>query len=538
MATMRQLTGAIRDLVGDTYQTGHIEAWIQATGYVGVDADVVRVGSRTSLTLAGPDGSFTVLLPDTTETGTLYRLHARWTEPAGLNRPRGPVEVGEFALTDDATLAQVLTTPTIIPESIVDQLNARIDQLAAVIADTDPDAPGIPPGGPTGHVLTKTAPTDYAATWAPVPASGGYGPTTVAAADAPAAIKAAVETAGGRVCNGTADQTDIQAALDTYTRVDLTQGTYHLTAGITLPPKTTIAGAGPSSILRGATGMTGTAMITIATNGDHCQVRGLQLDGGDATSTTGIRADITSQTGFTTGSDACLILDNLLLRRIPGDGITMTGPYNRDAKLTRIQVWQATGRGIHIDCWDGSASMVIAGDSGSHGIMLDTTSTSWRLDNCKSWYSSGDGIRIYGWRHTLVACEGQDSQLAGIRVLSDMVTLDACLADSNSYPAATNVHAGIEIGRLPGDWNYAGGMDCVITGCRASDKDEASRGYHQRSGIRVRGGIRGLALIGGSTGDPTGPEHNVTAGIEWDDPADMTHASNAVLAISHRVRIP
>ena len=119
--------------------------------------------------------------------------------------------------------------------------------------------------------------------------------------------------------------------------------------------------------------MTGTAMITLATNGDHCQVRGLQLDGGDATSTTGIRADITSQTGFTTGSDACLILDNLLLRRIPGDGITMTGPYNRDAKLTRIQVWQATGRGIHIDCWDGSASMVIAGDSGSHGIMLDTT---------------------------------------------------------------------------------------------------------------------------------------------------------------------
>ena len=73
--------------------------------------------------------------------------------------------------------------------------------------------------------------------------------------------------------------------------------------------------------------------------------------------------------------------------------------------------------------------------------------------------------------------------------------------------------------------------------------------YHDRCGpititrnydaaVRLRGGVRGLALIGGSTGDPAGPEHNVTAGIEWDEPADMTHASNAVLAVSHRVRIP
>ena len=62
--------------------------------------------------------------------------------------------------------------------------------------------------------------------------------------------------------------------------------------------------------------------------------------------------------------------------------------------------------------------------------------------------------------------------------------------------------------------------------------------YQTGQHYRVRGGVRGLALIGGSTGDPAGPEHNVTAGIEWDDPADMTHASNAVLAISHRVRIP
>ena len=44
---MRQLTGAIRDIVGDTYQPGHIEAWVESTGQVGVDADVVRVGSRT-----------------------------------------------------------------------------------------------------------------------------------------------------------------------------------------------------------------------------------------------------------------------------------------------------------------------------------------------------------------------------------------------------------------------------------------------------------------------------------------------------------
>ena len=535
---MRQLTGAIRDLVGDTYQPGSVEAWIQATSYVGVDADVVRVGSRTSLALSGADGTFTVLLPDTAETGTLYRLIARWIEPAGLNRPRGPYEVGEFSLTDDATLAQVLVTPAIVPESIVGQLNARIDQLAAVIAATDPDAPGIPPGGATAHVLTKQSATDFAADWQPIPPTGGYGPSTVAASDTPAAIRDAVATAGGVVCNGTADQTDIQTLLDTYRRVDLTQGTYHLSAGITLPPKTTLVGAGPATILRGSAGMTGTAMIAIASNGDHCQVRDLQIDGSDATAKTGIQADITSQTGFATGSDACLILDNLLLRRIPGDGITMTGPYNRDSKLTRIQVWQAQGRGILIDCWDGSASMVITGDSGSHGIMLDTTSTSWRLDNCKSWYSSGDGIRIYGWRHTLVACEGQDSQLAGIRVLSDMVTLDACLGDSNSYPAATNVHAGIEIGRLPGDWNYAGGMDVTIMGARAADKNEGARGYHQRAGIRVRGGVRGLALIGGSTGDPAGPEHNVTAGIEWDEPADMTHTSNAVLAVSHRVRIP
>lgn len=117
------------------------------------------------------------------------------------------------------------------------------------------------------------------------------------------------------------------------------------------------------------------------------------------------------------------------------------------------------------------------------------------------------------------------------------MVLSGCLADSNSYDGTTtlaNVHSGFEIGRTSAGAN-SGGWDINITGCQSYDKNESSRGYCQRSGFRMRTGVRGLSLVGCTTGDASSTHHNVTTGIEWDTASDQTHASNAVLSVSHRV---
>lgn len=368
--------------------------------------------------------------------------------------------------------------------------------------------------------------------------AGGYGPNYVASATTPEAIRTAVLASGGTVADTSAANVAIQAALDTYGTVFLLPGAYTIAATISLATEgRALYGSGAKNTTLTAAATVSGSMISITAG--NCIVREIGLVGGSAASgTAGISAAVTSTSGFWTGSEACVRISGVTVKAVPGVGVSMTGTYNRDAKLHDIHVANAGSYGFYLNCPDGTGTQLVAGSSGADGLFCDTSSANWKLVGCKMWYSDGDGFRfLTGPRHTVVGCEAQDNQYAGFRVNTSEMVLSGCLADSNSYDGTTtltNVHSGFEIGRTSAGAT-SGGWDIAITGCQSYDKNESSRGYCQRSGFRLRTGIRGLTLTGCTTGDPSSTHHNVTSGIEWDTATDQTNASNAVASVSHRV---
>ncbi len=100
----------------------------------------------------------------------------------------------------------------------------------------------------------------------------------VAASDAPTAIKNRADY----ICDGTADESEINTAL-ALGNVQLTQGTYNIsTTGISMPNNTTLQGVGDSTILKGISYLTSTKMIQ-ASGTTGIRLRDFQIDGNTQT---------------------------------------------------------------------------------------------------------------------------------------------------------------------------------------------------------------------------------------------------------------
>lgn len=410
-------------------------------------------------------------------------------------------------------------------------------------------AAAVPAGGTTGQVLKKNSSTDYDLTWGTDNAGtggggsgGGYGPNWLAASNAPLAARDAVLAAGGVVCDGTGDHADFAAQLATYSHVQFTEGDYNFSGTLTVPARHWLQGSGPDSEIIGGAGASSRLIYVTS---DHVALSDFTISaGGESAGTHHIEADVTSSSGFVTGSDACLVVERVVSRNAKGNGIRMTGSFNRDSKLSKIHVWNAASDGYYISSPDGAIVQCVAGTCGGNGFWFDSGSSNWTGVQLKAWYSDLDGFLINGARNKFTAIEGQDNLGAGIRIIGNMVTLTAWVADSNSFdgsaagsPTGGNVHSGLEIGRTFAG-GTSGGFDISIGAGAAWDKNESSRGRRQRSGVRVRSGARGLAMVGVTTGDPSSTHFNVTTGIEFDTAADLTNAANSVYGcVSHRIRV-
>ena len=432
--------------------------------------------------------------------------------------------------------------------------------------------------------------------------TGGYGPNWMAASDAPAAVQNAVRRVGGVVCDGAGDQTDLNAALTTHRQVFLTEGTFNIAAPITPGQSRTLQGSGgTATVIKSATGLTGAAVSITA---DHVAIRDLRIDGTSGIVAHGIDANVTSNAGFLTGADGCTVVENVVMRNVTGDGLRMTGGFNRDSKIYNVHVWNALGRSFLLDCPDGTIHQCVSGTPSKTGFHIGPNASNWRGSNCKSWFSDEDNWWFEGVRHNFSCIEGQDGLGAGIRITGFFIEINGFTADSNGYdgsssgaPTNSNLYSGVEVGRrfdryetawaastaytvgqirrptvhngLVYDVTVAGtsgttepawptavggtvadggvtwrertqsGASDHITlvGGQAWDKNEASRGYRQRSGVRVRTGLRNSIIMGVHTGLSTGSHKNVTAGFEFDTPTDATHASNLVVSLNHGTRI-
>lgn len=396
---------------------------------------------------------------------------------------------------------------------------------------------GLDPHGAAADVAARLAALDTTVS-GKAPTShthaNGYGPNYAAAADAPTSVKNAVTAAGGTVCDGTADNTDVAGLLSTFGEVVLTQGSFNFAGTVAVPGRRILAGSGSLTEIVGASGLSGD-FFTVA--GEHTWLRDFTISGSaEAASTNHVHVNVTSSSGFTTGADACVTIERLVSRNAKGDGIIVEGTYARESKIVGTRVWNATGRGYHFNAPDGRAIDIIAGTCGGHGVELGSSSSNWHVSG-KSWYSDGDGFRINGVRHTIHDVEAQDNALAGFRILGNYLTLTDWLADSNSYstsPNYQNWHSGLEIGLntataagTPG--SASGGYKITIGPGQSWDKNEGSRGYYQRHGVLIRSGARHLVMVGVNTGDSADTHYNATSGITFLTAGDKDHANNHVV---------
>jgi hypothetical protein len=76
----------------------------------------------------------------------------------------------------------------------------------------------------------------------------------------------------------------------------------------------------------------------------------------------------------------------------------------------------------------------------------------------------------------------------------------------------------------------SGGYNINIGTGRAWDKNEGSRGYNQKYGVVFRSGVRGITMTNVQTGAPSDSHRNLTDGIVFLNPSDLTNAANFVTA--------
>lgn len=122
--------------------------------------------------------------------------------------------------------------------------------------------------GDTGDILDAGVNTrkrnniGLAGTWLSDDISSGSGVYIVAASDTPALIKARADA----ICDGTADQTEINAGLAAYNTVELCEGTYTISASITIGSNQSLIGK-PGTKIIAVAGASGLVMITNSNTG-------------------------------------------------------------------------------------------------------------------------------------------------------------------------------------------------------------------------------------------------------------------------------
>jgi hypothetical protein len=283
--------------------------------------------------------------------------------------------------------------------------------------------------------------------------SGSITEVVVAANDAPTAVKNNADY----VCDGTADQVEINAAIDQAFQtaaagprggVVLVGQYFNINAPIIMKAALTLHGLGAGTIIRSMSMATGTAMIELADKNHHMTtVRDLTLYGNYATGggSHGIhylQSDVggdgnTSTYNPPSNPDACHRFINLFIKAFTTG--TRHGVYMDDnvrgAIFMNSRISDCSGTGFNITgSSDGKYSQCTAIGT---GIGWSVGGASNQFVNCKSAYSVAAGWNLTSSRSQLVGCHAQDSGTVGYSINGSDAALTGCVADSNSRLSTT-----------------------------------------------------------------------------------------------------
>jgi parallel beta-helix repeat protein len=246
---------------------------------------------------------------------------------------------------------------------------------------------------------------------------------------APSTASQALKDSADYVADGTGDQTEINAALTAAAggKVYLIEGTYYISAAISIANNTTLAGAGSGTIIAIPNAQNGTySMIvnTDITTGTGVTVRDLAIDGNKANQTGGyMYAMHIENLGNDSAGRAGGLITNVDIKNIRGDGLWL-----ETSEKTSLMNNRVTG-------------------IGAYGFYIDSSNYNMFTNNTAS-ANEWHGFGVYGNNNTLTGNTASSNPVAnGFEISGNNNTITANSGLSNasygfSVSGTSNVFTG------------------------------------------------------------------------------------------------
>jgi len=361
--------------------------------------------------------------------------------------------------------------------------------------------------------------------WVNETVSGGGGgsgvaPATkvVAANDAPTAVKASADY----VCDGTADEVQINQAIAAIASDTISLGSqggtvllwgeqFNTAGAILIRSQVTVKGLGQfSTIIRPVNsyrpGENGGVIELFSADTQYTTVTDLGIHGNGWGASDSDCCGIYYFQGAGTQYDAAHRIINMYIYATSRHGIRLrggSGSRGRASYVSNIRIIEA-GTAQHSDAcglWldshvDSFFFAIDVGTSASHGFRINGANN--RFVGCKGWFSGslgssnhdGSGFYVSGVRNQFVGCESQDNYGDGFFIGSPDNTLSGCVADSNGY----NRNGGNGTGGWTGSGYYVNTSRMTLQG-NAFDKTESGRPLYQKHAVEIgSGSLTGLII--------------------------------------------
>jgi hypothetical protein len=278
------------------------------------------------------------------------------------------------------------------------------------------------------------------------------------------------------VCDGTADQVEINAALALAAplqsrnasaptgaqqrgRVLLTGGRFNISAPILIHTATSLWGCGFGTELRSISN-NGTGMINLATPGAHLtEVAHLYMYGNYSAGGTcrGINFDMSAATNPLVGEypssspDAYHFIHDLFIDGFSSGSRTSVYVWsaattnNRGNIIRDLQIRNGSDAGIHLSA--ASDSFISGCHIGTIGTAYRIASGNTKISNCKSFYSNTYGLHITSGRGLVSGFESQDDA-SGVYVAGGPVSMSSIVIDTCSGFGMRIGASGTKVGEL------------------------------------------------------------------------------------------
>lgn len=282
------------------------------------------------------------------------------------------------------------------------------------------------------------------------------GTITVAASDASGESKRAAKY----VCDGTSDQSQIQAAIDALPSVggvvQLSEGTFTVSASIQLNSGTILRGAGrgrwesdTGTTIALANGVNDNVIELSASTVTHVEISHLNVSGNKANNTSGNGISL-DRTGLVS-SFACrdLIKDVVVLEAAVFGVLILkpSGTGGGAADLIDVLVHDAGDDGFRVQGSDTFATHCIALGCGGDGWQFASGGANAQISNCKSDSCDGWGFNVSGSpRIKFFGVEALNNAFGGITINQDDCTLSGALLIDNGRNGSPDPGLNIQSG--------------------------------------------------------------------------------------------